>query len=131
MCVCVCVCVCVYVRVCMIECLAVLVHACVSVLCSTAEATNFPALSPQTSLILGGQLDFFRCIASPHRQWLRDGQVVSTSLSLAPSVPGFYQCVGLVANRPETAITGEIDDTGNTTITYLLETCKLKHTQED
>ena len=81
---------------------------------STAEAQEFAALMAETT-----GTTFLRCLASPSRQWLTDGEEVSTGASLQPSAAGFYQCVGLLINQPETANTGDPQS-----ITYFHENCK-------
>ena len=86
-------------------------------------------LGTETPVLFGGSI-FLRCFISSLRQWLRDGQEVPTTspTGIQTADPGFYQCVGLVAGRPETAITGDVSVTGNTgTITYLLNTSKYKY----
>ena len=85
---------------------------------STAEAQEFALLMPETTRIF-----FLRCVASPSRQWLTDGEEVSTDVSLQPSAAGFYQCVGLLINQPETANTGD-----SRSITYFHENCKSVRT---
>ena len=97
---------------------------------STTSGVSVTGFLRTETPVLFGESTFLRCFISPLRQWLRDGQEVPTTLStvIQTSDPGFYQCVGLVAGRPETAITGDVSVTGNTgTITYLLNTCKYKY----
>ena len=85
---------------------------------STAEAQGFALLMAETT-----GTTFLRCLAFPSRRWLTDGEEVSALVSLLPSDPGFYQCVGMVAGQPETANTGD-----PLTITYFHENCKSVRT---
>ena len=73
------------------------------------------------------EMCLFSIIASVAQRW-SGGTNRHHPLAFKLQHPGFYQCVGLVAGRPETAITGDVSVTGNTgTITYLLNTSKYKY----
>ena len=87
---------------------------------STSGVSVIGFLRVEIPVLFGGST-FLKCFITPSCQWLGDGQEVPTTLvtSIGTSHPGFHQCVGLVAGRPETAVTG---NTG--TITYLFNTCK-------